>query len=732
MPTEAQLVDALTRADAAGDTRSARQFAGMIRQMRQGSGSSKYQVTAPDGTKYEITAPAGATQDQVLAYAKQQHGQTSQQNGVSGADLSQVPTAELIGMLRQHAQSGTPIVAQSADGVHHQFPAGTSMSVIDRAMKNYAQSKSPPNPAMDALRVIPGGLAQGAAMVAGLPGDLSDLANRGMDYLTGGDVAKRHPALVTSQNVSKLLSAPTGGYYQPQTTAGNYAETIASFVPAALGGGPTSIAARVARVVVPAVASETGGQLTKGTPAEPYARLLFAGAGGVGPSIARYGARAVNAGTTALTGKSFLNPAREAQARVAAAMAKDGQQQNVAQNTARYLAAGASPPAVIDVGGNNVKRLVRAAAGADGPGQNLAIEYGDTIRGNYADRLLGHTRALTPDTRTAEQLAADLKQQQRSQAQTLYAKPYSEPVTMTPEALRALRGPDGQMAIDRAIRGARANQRMDQVNELVGLKTADFDRPPVVSAASLDRVRIAMGERSELAARNGAKDVSAGLLARKAALDTALDATPGLKTARSAYRQNQAQREAVDLGLGAYNAPSGIYTSKLLRAVSIAPEARQAAGVGYRQSLTNSLERSPEGATGVANRIATSQQQGKNLATTFGDAPAQRYQNALRLETERVRNANFISPNTGSQTEPRLADAGLLHIPASKHGLIQLVVNKLRAGLTVTPAERAEIVRLGISPAQIMALVKRREPLLRRAVRSGATYGAVSQAAANR
>src|ERR1041385_5201783 len=112
MPTEAQLVDALTRADAAGDTQSAQQFAGMIRQMRQST--STYQVTAPDGTRYQITAPAGATQDQVLAYAQQ-----------------------------QHARTGVPIIAESADGVQHQFPAGTSQSVIDRVMKNYALSKAP-------------------------------------------------------------------------------------------------------------------------------------------------------------------------------------------------------------------------------------------------------------------------------------------------------------------------------------------------------------------------------------------------------------------------------------------------------------------------------------------------------------------------------------------------------------------------------------------------------------
>jgi hypothetical protein len=60
------------------------------------------------------------------------------------------------------------------------------------------------------------------------------------------------------------------------------------------------------------------------------------------------------------------------------------------------------------------------------------------------------------------------------------------------------------------------------------------------------------------------------------------------------------------------------------------------------------------------------------------------------------------------------------------------VVNKLRAGLTVTPAERAEIVRLGLAPAVITAVTKHTQPLLGRALRAGTTYGAVSQAGATR
>lgn len=190
------------------------------------------------------------------------------------------------------------VIAQSADGVQHQFPDGTNPAVIDKVMKAYAQQNAPPNPVVDSLRVLPGGLAKGAAALVGLPGDLSNLATKGMDYLTGGNVAQQHPALVTSENVNRLISAPTHGYYQPKTTAGKYAETIASFAPGAIGGG--SIASKLLRVAIPGAASETAGQLTAGTSLEPYARTGAALAtGGLGARGLEEGATAADIPSTA-------------------------------------------------------------------------------------------------------------------------------------------------------------------------------------------------------------------------------------------------------------------------------------------------------------------------------------------------------------------------------------------------------------------------------------------------
>lgn len=197
------------------------------------------------------------------------------------------------------------ITTQSADGVLHQFPDGTANAVVDRAMQEYAAQNPPPaersQPGIipDMARAAPGGLLKGVAGVAGLPGNirsLMDIPARFIAEKTGTDKpAQRDAGLLgnvqdalrsfdnalsppTSADVTNAAAKPFGGLYEPQTTPGKYAETIASFLPAGLA--PGGIAARLARIMAPGVASEAAGEATAGTPYEPVARLAGGVAGG--------------------------------------------------------------------------------------------------------------------------------------------------------------------------------------------------------------------------------------------------------------------------------------------------------------------------------------------------------------------------------------------------------------------------------------------------------------------
>lgn len=135
----------------------------------------------------------------------------------------------------------------------------------------------------DMIRSVPGGLTKGASAVAGLPGDVNALLDAGANAVTGANISTR--SMPTSEEIGGAASKPFGGFYQPKTTPGKYADTIAQFAPAALAPGNALL--RAARVAVPGAASEVAGQATEGSSLEPVARVLGAVAGGAGLGAAR-------------------------------------------------------------------------------------------------------------------------------------------------------------------------------------------------------------------------------------------------------------------------------------------------------------------------------------------------------------------------------------------------------------------------------------------------------------
>lgn len=137
--------------------------------------------------------------------------------------------------------------------------------------------------------------AEGLIGLAGMPGDLVELGARGLDRATrgigslvGADIAPRadQEATLGSGQIKHAIEGMTGKFYEPQTTAGKYAGSVAEMLPAMIGG-PESLATKFAtRALVPGLASEGAGQATKGTALEPLARVGGAVLGGIGAAKA--------------------------------------------------------------------------------------------------------------------------------------------------------------------------------------------------------------------------------------------------------------------------------------------------------------------------------------------------------------------------------------------------------------------------------------------------------------
>lgn len=595
--------------------------------------------------------------------------------------------------------------------------------------------------AEDIIKSGASGLGQGFAALAGGAGDIGDVIGAGMRAvgIPTRDTSKPLPDSVTlpggmlgavgnapnSRAVNQDIQSVAGQYHQPQTIPGALARTGASFLPTALF--PGSALMRAARVAVPTLTSETAGQATVGTPMEPYARFVGALIGGGltegAPLAFPIAARVVNRGVSALTGgqTQLLNPATEAERRLREAFVADGGPLAAGRTAASFADSGASTPSLLDVGGGSVRRLVRASAGGGGDAHNIGVNYADRVRADLQDNAAAAVNRMSPGTTTAAQTQAALERGQRNVATTQYAEPYSQPAAVTSEMVSALQGPEGRGAINTAYATARANRDAQQMAELSDLRdiaaaqsgganpiTGRFQSLEQglagLSAGSLDRVRIAMREQAANLAASGRRGMAAGYYGRVNDIDTALDQTPGLIPARATYRQMQQGIDAVPHGQSVLTMPSDQYAAETARLASVGGPPNIGTGLqaGAKQSILDSIERPAAGQTGILNRLASSTGVERNLSNTFGIGRTTVFREAIRNEVQRLRNANFVSPETGSQTAPRTADQGLLSgIPTSLGNLMSSVADKFLRGVSLTPAERAEIVRLGTSEADL-------------------------------
>lgn len=171
------------------------------------------------------------------------------------------------------------------------------------------------NQLADVGRGLWSGIQEGAAGLVGLPRALEDFGTSAGDFalrkVLGDDALAfvergraageqyrednrlaNIGALPSAEGVLDARAALVGGpTYQPQTTAGEYANTIGEFLPnAAVPGG---VIRKAASVLVPGVLSEAGGQIGErldqqsetGPDVEPWLRLAGGVVGGVGTGI---------------------------------------------------------------------------------------------------------------------------------------------------------------------------------------------------------------------------------------------------------------------------------------------------------------------------------------------------------------------------------------------------------------------------------------------------------------
>lgn len=481
---------------------------------------------------------------------------------------------------------------------------------------------------------------------------------------------------------------------------------------------------------------------------------IITGSMNLGGNVARSTASAVGRVANKMTGGALLDANATASSRLVEALKADGATPDALKAALNgFLKNGATDPTLIDVasrlpsGGQNTLALVRGAA-TKGTGRGIAATYADQTAADLQDKAIAATRKLTPEARSATTVRDAATEARRVGADAEYRAPYPVPVDAAP-VLPAMEGNAGRTAINAAHGDADTLRLGDQMAELDKLrKVAGPEETPVariggdtlpdspsltakikdalgtgdgqvpVSLGTLDRVKIALNDAGQAAAKGGQNSRAAGFFQRAAEIDDHLAAqNPEYAAARDNYARRSAGIEAIDHGATGLHATPDDYAATLedLKAKAADPNAAEevnpaeaGAQVGYRQSITDALGAPTEGATGSLNRVSTATNQKRNLAATFGPEGAEAYQAGLRDLTEQLRNARFVNPNTGSATAGRLADLGLVepgdiampHLSAPRIAL-RLINKIIRNGATLTDEERGLITRMGVTPANL-------------------------------
>lgn len=187
-----------------------------------------YDITSPDGKTFEVTAPEGATQDQVLAYAKQQFS------------------------------------AQPSPANPQQAPAGPQPSTLDRVVA------SPP---VRLLHDFGGGMLRGAADLATMFGPLS-AGKPGVDMIANAIETPYQAALARNRNTPGYAAARANA---DQRTSGGFMDQMtAPFNPAMAGlaGAPGGLDAMNANADAQTAAQ---GQYAKEHPIKSFGAGMLGG-----------------------------------------------------------------------------------------------------------------------------------------------------------------------------------------------------------------------------------------------------------------------------------------------------------------------------------------------------------------------------------------------------------------------------------------------------------------------
>lgn len=452
-----------------------------------------------------------------------------------------------------------------------------------------------------------------------------------------------------SGQVAGARQSLMGPDYQPQTKAGEYARAGGRMLPNALLGGG-GIGSRAAQVVAPAVVGQASRDVAAGL-----------GAGERGQAAAEMAGQVVGG---VASGVRFSPPVRTARPAAQPPIDKFAKiartDPALARSAAEEFRAAGISPTLADVTDDAGRGVLRDVSSRMTPARQAVTDFNDARVASLPGRIGSQARrVMSQDPRNPIEIQADLTAQRSAAGDVAFGAVRSERFTPDPQTVMALRSPDGRAAIDAAAR--MSLNSLDPAEREVGaelsrLAATVLDDPSTqITVGMAQQISKSLLDAGDVATRGGSGRAGSLLTSLgRAVRDDARTNVPGYDAALRQYESGSRLIDAAEVGGDFLKRNTDEFAASVAQ---MTPEEQALARATGRRALEARAGESIGGAPGLARTVALAPEQQARNAALLGQQDATTLQNALRLESMAVRNANDIAPRIGPQSANRLMDS---------------------------------------------------------------------------
>lgn len=435
----------------------------------------------------------------------------------------------------------------------------------------------------------------------------------------------------TSPQIKSGVEGVTGEFYEPQTTAGEYANTIGRFAGNSVvgpGAGAKGLAARMGRGALAGLGSEAAGQATEGSMFEPAARIAGGIAGGLSPEMMKGGWNMVRMAMRGVDEKAAQKIMQQMQA---SGMTPDDALAKVRELGPEGMLADTSPQMQVLTGGT--------AIADPSAGQTIASRL--AARRERAPGRVGSALDDAMGSYQDPQVIANNIKASRASAAPAYKLAGEQAVDIEP-TITLLHEQLNRRGFNSPI-GLRLKAVLDQL--------ATPEGTPVANGARVHAVREQLDDMIEAANRSGAGKEVGALSEIRRSLDKTLKAQiPGMAEADKLWSETAKIKEAYEFGqtdLLSKKTYPGQLETQLSRAAD--PE-KLAMTQGARAKLAMDFSGAAKNpATGLERTLQGAMNEQK-LPQLIGQDRFGNLSKALDTETTFLETSALAEPARGSRT----------------------------------------------------------------------------------